>query len=928
VQHDDKKLRKYGYDLLINNFEPLIRRFLINEIFLPSFGIDNWIANLPSGVTDVLSKEDKIAQNNKIEEYFDELYLWCLKEIIIQKNIYPLVENLLGKDLSKEKFISIMDEINEHRRKIAHAKSNYTFYDFEILSELVQLLCKGEYSSELINYIKREGFKSDIEIPNSFYESNPCLNNLPIEDYDLDGGYVGRKNEIKKIKKLLYSNQDRIITITGAGGLGKTAITLKCAYSILSDNENPYKSIVWFSAKENKLTSENGIVSIKSQISDYFTILKDILQILDSSSFTIFEQNKFSEINYKDAIYAKFENSRMLLIIDNLETITDEDIIEFIKDIPRPSQVLITSRKGLGEIERRYPLPDFPLSDAVQLFRILSKERNKEDLLKLPQLTIETFIKSVSSYPLLIKWSIGKICLGMDINKAFTEIHVGNSEISQFVFNDIFGLLSDTSKKCLYSMIVFGEKGISRHLIQHMTNLNEDIIDDSLEELIVCSFIYPETKDENGVVKTYYQMLLLTRGFVQNKLDNEKVLQRELHSKYTDLSLQIERVDKSKSEFHHTLSIMGINTEEDKVAFNHIKTAKNYIRIGNPKQALSSFHEALRIAPNFAYLHTELGRFESSRSHFEDAEKHYKKACQLDTLNYRCHFEYGVFLRKQNRIDDSIFHLLKTEELNPEFPAVYNELGRALSFQEEFEKADEKFEKSEKLYVGDFINFKHLNITLYYRCDNYKRWAEKFFHCQDFENGKRLLLKSYETIKKANSINPYDEKNFILEKTLTKDIGIRLIRTGNQELGKKYLIEATIPSDYLNKNLTVNVAISSYIFLAENFSKYSSDKNEAISYLLTALELCVDERTKIRILQLKESLENISEREGIIKFFNVSRNFGLIEDKDGIGFVFIRTNINTHLSKKEVYELDGKRVSFHETMYKGKPSAISINIIS
>lgn len=79
---------------------------------------------------------------------------------------------------------------------------------------------------KLIEYIQRDSYKCDFEIPNFINGMNKCTNNLPVEDYDLDGGFVGRRSEIQKIKKYLYTSQDRIISITGAGGLGKTALAL------------------------------------------------------------------------------------------------------------------------------------------------------------------------------------------------------------------------------------------------------------------------------------------------------------------------------------------------------------------------------------------------------------------------------------------------------------------------------------------------------------------------------------------------------------------------------------------------------------------------------------------------------------------------------------------------------------------------------
>ncbi|HDZ19013.1 hypothetical protein LCGC14_1481750 [marine sediment metagenome] len=91
------------------------------------------------------------------------------------------------------------------------------------------------------------------------------INNLPSADYDLDGGFVGRKNEIKEIKKKIYSKLDRIITIMGAGGVGKTALALEVAKRIVEDEKNPLRAIIWFSAKEEILT-DIEIVKIEPSI--------------------------------------------------------------------------------------------------------------------------------------------------------------------------------------------------------------------------------------------------------------------------------------------------------------------------------------------------------------------------------------------------------------------------------------------------------------------------------------------------------------------------------------------------------------------------------------------------------------------------------------------------------------------------------------
>lgn len=410
---------------------------------------------------------------------------------------------------------------------------------------------------------------------------------------------------------------------------------------------------------------------------------------------------------------------------------------------------------------------DFSIEDSISLFKLIAKERNRIDLYNLSHKTIELKVKSVRSYPLLIKWSIGKICLGMDIDKAFNQIYSGESEISQFVFNDIFNLISENSKKCLFSMIILGDKPISKYLIQHVSNLNNNEIEDSIKELIITSFIYSEIKEEieesYETTTTYYSMLSLTRGFIKFQLDSKIELKNELISTYRNLSLQIEKSQKSKDSFENSLLEFGIKTEEDKIAFNYVKAAKNYLNIGNEAKAKESFDKAISISPELSYVLSEYGKFESSIGHNFEAEKYHLKACQIDDKNFNTHFAYGVFLRKQNNIETAITHLKKAKKLNPRYLPIYNELGRALSFNGQYEEANKNFILS-LAQKDEFVNYKHLNITLYYKSDNYKRWAQELFLRKDYEKGKEKLFRSFEIIEKANKDYKFDSKNQELEK--------------------------------------------------------------------------------------------------------------------------------------------------------------------
>ena len=415
------------------------------------------------------------------------------------------------------------------------------------------------------------------------------------------------------------SDQDRIITITGAGGVGKTAIALKLAYLFLSDPQNPYEAIVWFSAKTTKLTDE-GIVPLEPGIKSNEQLVTDLLNVVDPGTLQKFSEAQVPLSSYKLHLYNLFASQKCLVVIDNLETILkDDELISFIKDIPRPSQVLVTSRKGMGEIERRYPIGDMPQRDAVQLFRIIARERKRGDLLRFPEETIVSLVKRVKCYPLLIKWSIGQVCLGKDINEAFSQIYAGESEIAKFSFNDVFNLLSENSKLILYSMILYGEKPSSRFILMHLCNLNEEQFEDAIKELIIASFVFPESKEIDSKMITEYSMLTLTRGFVESKLDDEPKIREMLQTRYFHLAEQIKELEKAKTSYSQSLFSLGIKSIEERVAFDYVKAAKVFYKQGYIENADVNFQEALTIAPKFGYVLIEYSKYESARGHDENA---------------------------------------------------------------------------------------------------------------------------------------------------------------------------------------------------------------------------------------------------------------------------------------------------------------------
>ncbi len=906
--------RNNGYDILINTFEPFLRKYIVNEVLLINYG-NEWEKHIPQGVLNELSntKDGLIPEDCIIDDFFDELTFLNLKDIFSASNNFKMAKSFFG-DLSKDKFIEIMDELNLYRRKIAHAKSTFSEYDLITLIDFVRQLCQGEMAREIIVYLENEGYKSSKDIPPDFLEEYDCKNNLPIENYDLDGGFVGREKEIRTIRKLIKSDQDRIITITGAGGVGKTAIALKIAYSFLSDSMNPFHVIIWFSAKTNKLTDE-GIIPLVSDIRSDEQLILDILTIIDQETLRNFEEAKVPLESYKNHLYNIFKLQKCLIVIDNLETIIRDDaIISFIKDIPRPSQVLITSRKGMGEIERRYPILDMIEKDAMQLFRIIAKERSRLDLLRLKDGTISDLVKRVKCYPLLIKWSIGQICLGKEINQAFSQIFMGESEIARFSFNDVFSLISENAKIILFSMIVYGDKPVSRSILLHLANLSDEQFEEAIKELILTSFVFPESKESESGVITVFSMLALTRGFIENKLDEDEKIKEMLSTRYYHLSDQINVFEKSKSSFSQSLFSLGIKTPEEQVAFNYVKAAKNFFYHDDIENAEKNYEEAIKIAPNFSYAIAEFSKFEFNRGHIHRALELAKEAIKVNPENYHSWFNYGISLKRNKQFEDAIDCLKKAKELNPNHLPIYNELGRVYTFIGDYESAEKEFQGA--LREEKYPNFKHKVITLQFLAENYHRFAESFRIRKDREGEIEKIKQAFDTILKAVEIDPNDKKLWLLYRKICKDLGIALSKKDGFSEGRPYL-EKCIETINLGKKSILpddKIMVEACFYLAAiNMNESDKDIEQIESWINTGIVNTNDPKWIDKFNDLKnqikmDKLSAVDRKHGWIRSFNTLRKFGVIEISNQT-YLFFSSSFRTKINIEQLNLFKGRTVS-------------------
>lgn len=189
-------------------------------------------------------------------------------------------------------------------------------------------------------------------------------------------------------------------------------------------------------------------------------------------------------------------------------------------------------------------------------------------------------------------------------------------------------------------------------------------------------------------------------------------------------------------------------------------------------EALEYYRECLELNPSSSSSHNAMATIYLSREEYEEAEKHVKQALELNPklhnvyynlaqilehkgdltaaadayltelenfpLNFRASFNLSRLYRLMGRVEDEEKYLMKTMDINPDFPLSYFYLARIyLNRGEKYEKAIELVKKGIELKPEE----KELPLGYFLLADLYNRLGEEEKSIEYARKGKYLSEK-------------------------------------------------------------------------------------------------------------------------------------------------------------------------------------------
>ena len=420
-------------------------------------------------------------------------------------------------------------------------------------------------------------------------ERPKVYHNLPQPDY---GNFVGREAELKKITAILRpypASQHALVTIDGIGGIGKSALALEIGHRFLRNfdelpPEDRFEAIIWASAKLTILTAEG--ISTRRQIlrtlDDIYNALAVGLQREDITRARKEEQD--------EVVRNALTRQRTLLIVDNLETVDDEAVLNFLRELPAPTKAMVTTRHRL---DVAYPvrLSGMPFDDAQQLIQqecskkgvSMDEDERLPKSARLRKSDAERLFERTGGVPLAMVWSIAQMGFGYGVEAVLHRLGQPTGDISRFCFEGAVERISGKPAHKLLMVLSLCAESASRESLGYATELAEFDRDDGLVELEKLSLV-----NKSG---DRFWLLPLTKQYAAAEFEKsaEKELLREkwieyfrtLSEEYGGKYWNWTNYDWLLLEGNNILSIVdwAISTDQEKIALPLTYATRWYLEI-------------------------------------------------------------------------------------------------------------------------------------------------------------------------------------------------------------------------------------------------------------------------------------------------------------------------------------------------------------
>jgi tetratricopeptide (TPR) repeat protein len=550
----------------------------------------------------------------------------------------------------------------------------------------------------------------------------------------LDRGYdafIGRTELRTKLLDAINGDpRIWIINVHGPGGVGKSALVNWAAYELYHSKK--FEAILHLTAKETILT-ETGIRPHTRSLYSLENLLDQIL--------VLFQEITTSDLETKKSMVNELLSAwRTLIILDNLETVSDGRILSFVQALPAEikSKILITSRTKTGGWELPIPVIEMNQQETFEFIKLKSSEMQIE--FPLDEITISKVTNASGGLPLAVQWILGQYKRTERIDSILTTVTGKDSPVLEFSFRNVWKTLSSQAQTVLALMSIF-DGPTSAHQLSVASQMPFEGIERAFVDLLDVTLVNKTLQQSDG--RILYSALPITLAFARNELSSMGDLELHCRRRVQEFNEQMEIQAAEIGRFQSDFERYGITTANEKRAAILCRRAESEMFSGNVEGAELLFKQARDLCPISAYVFAKSASYELARNRVGVALDRIAEACRYATkrtgsLCYSIKARiYDVQLDRTGRRQA----LKQALEFDPNDTIIRHQYGVALSRSGAAQEAVDEFSKIIEIEESQPTPRETLILALTTRVINLRRLGRIDDANKDLARAKDIINK-------------------------------------------------------------------------------------------------------------------------------------------------------------------------------------------